>query len=109
MLVLSPYSGWGFPDAAVRQNMSYRNIISCARIRERQSWNRASSQLDILAPQAAPDLNSSLRGHVGIHPQVWEKCEELYEAGAFAEAVEKSFKVVRDQLRALTGGGICPS
>jgi len=60
-------------------------------------------QLDILAPQAAPDLNSSLRGHVGIHPQVWEKCEELYEAGAFAEAVEKSFKVVRDQLRALTG------
>ena len=59
-------------------------------------------QLDILAPQAAPDF-SSRRGHIGIHPQVWAKCEELYEAGAFAEAVEKSFKVVRDRLRALTG------
>jgi uncharacterized protein (TIGR02391 family) len=60
-------------------------------------------QLDILATPAVLDLNSSRRGHIGMHPQVWAKCEELYEAGAFAEAVEKSFKVVRDQMRALTG------
>lgn len=39
----------------------------------------------------------------GLHPQVKGKCETLYEAGEYAEAVEKSFKVVRDRLRVLTG------
>jgi hypothetical protein len=40
---------------------------------------------------------------IGGHPQVQAKCGALYAAGAFAEAVEKSFKVVRDRLRDLTG------
>lgn len=38
-----------------------------------------------------------------LHPNIYAKCHELYEAKAFAEAVEKGFKVVRDRLRALTG------
>lgn len=38
-----------------------------------------------------------------LHPHIYSKCRELYEKGAYAEAVEKSFKVVRDKLRKLTG------
>jgi uncharacterized protein (TIGR02391 family) len=60
-------------------------------------------QLEILAPPAAPESSGSRTAQIGIHPQIWAKCEDLYEAGALAEAVEKSFKIVRDQLRALTG------
>ena len=38
-----------------------------------------------------------------LHPEIVAKCRDLYEGGAYAEAVEKSFKLVRDRLRALTG------
>ena len=38
-----------------------------------------------------------------LHPTIYAKCHELYEKKAYAEAVEKSFKVVRDRLRKLTG------
>jgi uncharacterized protein (TIGR02391 family) len=38
-----------------------------------------------------------------LHPAIRQACLGLYEAGHLAEAVEKSFKVVRDRLRQLTG------
>jgi len=38
-----------------------------------------------------------------LHPEIYEKCRSLYEVGEYAQAVEKSFKIVRDNLRALTG------
>ena len=38
-----------------------------------------------------------------LHPEIFAKCRKLYEDGAYSEAVEKSFKVVRDRLRKLTG------
>jgi uncharacterized protein (TIGR02391 family) len=38
-----------------------------------------------------------------LHPAIYEKCHELYEKKAYAEAVEKGFKIVRDRLRKLTG------
>jgi uncharacterized protein (TIGR02391 family) len=38
-----------------------------------------------------------------LHPEIYAKCRGLYERGDYAEAVEKSFKLVRDKLRALTG------
>ena len=38
-----------------------------------------------------------------LHPDIYAKCHDLYDKKAFAEAVEKSFKVVRDRLRTLTG------
>ena len=38
-----------------------------------------------------------------VHPQIEEKCKKLFEDGNYPEAVEKSFKVVRDKLRELTG------
>jgi len=37
-----------------------------------------------------------------LHPDIYSKCCKLYEGGAYAEAVEKGFKIVRDRLRALT-------
>lgn len=39
----------------------------------------------------------------GIHPDILEKCIFLYKSGSLSEAVEKSFKVVKDRLRNLTG------
>ena len=38
-----------------------------------------------------------------IHPEIFTKCNSLYAKGVYPEAVEKSFKVVRDRLRSLTG------
>ena len=38
-----------------------------------------------------------------LHPDIIAKCSSLYNKGEYAEAVEKSFKTVRDTLRRLTG------
>jgi uncharacterized protein (TIGR02391 family) len=38
-----------------------------------------------------------------IHKDIKDKCLILYQSGSYAEAVEKSFKIVRDKLRELTG------
>lgn len=38
-----------------------------------------------------------------LHPEIISKCASLYDANAYPEAVEKSFKIVRDRLRTLTG------
>ncbi len=38
-----------------------------------------------------------------LHRDIYDKCHDLYEKNAYAEAVEKGFKVVRDRLRQLTG------
>jgi uncharacterized protein (TIGR02391 family) len=37
-----------------------------------------------------------------LHPAIYSGCRKLYASGDYAEAVEKSFKLVRDRLRALT-------
>lgn len=38
-----------------------------------------------------------------LHKDIYDKCHELYENRAYAEAAEKGFKIVRDKLRTLTG------
>lgn len=38
-----------------------------------------------------------------LHPKVYEECRSLFENSALGESVEKSFKIVRDRLRELTG------
>jgi uncharacterized protein (TIGR02391 family) len=50
------------------------------------------------AVRAAQDLPLAL-----LHTEVVEKCRKLFDSGHYPEAVEKSFRVVRDRLRALTG------
>ena len=42
-------------------------------------------------------------GLSALHPEIVAKCEALFQAATYPEAVEKGFKVVRDRLRALTG------
>jgi uncharacterized protein (TIGR02391 family) len=37
-----------------------------------------------------------------IHPIIVKKCRNLYEAEQYPEAVEKSFKIIKDKLRDLT-------
>lgn len=37
-----------------------------------------------------------------LHPDIFSKCQRLFESGEYPEAVEKGFKVVRDKLRSLT-------
>lgn len=50
-----------------------------------------------------PDPALLTAPNAAIHTVIWSKCGKLYENGAYAEAVEKSFRIVRDRLRALTG------
>ncbi|MDP2637542.1 MAG: TIGR02391 family protein [Candidatus Levybacteria bacterium] len=38
-----------------------------------------------------------------LHPEIFRKCQSLFEKAEYAEAVEKGFKIVRDKLRDLTG------
>jgi hypothetical protein len=38
-----------------------------------------------------------------LHPGMIPKCLQLYEDGHYGDAIERSFKIVRDRLRALTG------
>jgi uncharacterized protein (TIGR02391 family) len=47
--------------------------------------------------------NSASAPVFDLHPAIKEKCSGLYMSGHYAEAVEKSFKIVCDRLRSLTG------
>lgn len=49
-----------------------------------------------------PNLQTRLLDISLFHPAITSKCQHLFETGAYPEAVEKSFKVVRDRLRSLT-------
>ena len=39
----------------------------------------------------------------GLHPDILKGCKALLDAAAYPEAVERSFKIVRDRLRKLSG------
>lgn len=49
----------------------------------------------------APSL--ALVNFPNLHREIVLKCKKLFADGSYPEAVEKSFKVVRDRLRELTG------
>ncbi|MEE8295205.1 MAG: TIGR02391 family protein [Sphingomonadales bacterium] len=56
-----------------------------------------------IEPQATSETKpEAISMLAGLHPKIQEKCLQTFEAGAFAETVEKSFKIVRDKLRELT-------
>jgi uncharacterized protein (TIGR02391 family) len=52
-------------------------------------------------PLALPE-SEDVVGIKSLHPEIYSRCRTLYAGGDYAEAVEKSFKVVRDRLRSLT-------
>ena len=61
-------------------------------------WSEIQSINLVTLDSKALSTNLSL-----LHSDIFIKCQSLFEAGEYAEAVEKSFKVVRDKLRTLTG------
>jgi uncharacterized protein (TIGR02391 family) len=74
-----------------------------------RSLNKYRKQIVGLVKQATARMKAPAASHMAlgdldwIHPEIRKKCAKLYMARAHAEAVEKSFKVVRDKLRHLTG------
>lgn len=89
------YSGrGGTPDHVIQQQ--YQQDL----LEKKAVLESCIEQLQLLQPPAAPVAETK---YTSLHPQVRSKCEALYASGAFAEAVKKSFKVVRDRLRDLTG------
>ena len=79
----------------------------------RASMKRRISNLEslqerlVLIPEAKGVAKSEADEAQGIssllHPIIRKECVGLVESGYFGEAVEKSFKIVRDKLRTLTG------
>lgn len=63
--------------------------------------DRLGRAMTLTAPGKPPKGLAALSE--GIHPDILSKCAALYDTGAYAEAVEKGFKTVRDRLRKLTG------
>jgi len=63
-------------------------------------------ELEVFGDDPPHDLEES-RGatddFLHIHPEIRKKCYSLYTNKSYAEAVEKSFKIVKDRLRTLTG------
>ena len=67
-------------------------------LRELQSEPSTAEEVAV----SAPDDDALLRLD-DLHPRIVKGCAELYRTGHLAEAVEKSFKIVRARLRQLTG------
>lgn len=55
------------------------------------------------SPITSPSSKPLLTDLPVLHKEITTKCQGLFEAGEYPEAVEKGFKVVRDRLRDLTG------
>ena len=54
-------------------------------------------------PRDAESASPTATAVDSLHPEILSRCRKLFDSGEYAEAVEKSFKVVRDRLRVLTG------
>jgi len=59
-------------------------------------------QMEIKMTSRNKALQNSSNLLATLHPEIYKKCKDLYTKGAYPEAVEKSFKIVRDRLRKLT-------
>lgn len=60
-------------------------------------------QIEIKAKSSNKTKPNSATILTALHAEIYKKCNDLYTKGVYPEAVEKSFKVVRDRLRELTG------
>lgn len=76
------------------KNYLRRKLTSLESIRERLP----------LIPESKSIVSQEPLGFASLlHPLILKECESLVAGGYFGEAVEKSFKLVRDKLRVLTG------
>jgi uncharacterized protein (TIGR02391 family) len=73
-------------------------------INGRNGWRMFSEDGEVIANGASLDaIRAAQEFPVALlHREVIAKCRTLFSSGHYAEAVEKSFKVVRDRLRELT-------
>ena len=76
----------------------------------RESMQKAATFLEELENEEPPAVRepdteraAASLSFADLHPEVQKACAQLYDDGHLAEAVEKSFKVVRARLRTLTG------
>lgn len=65
--------------------------------------DRLIRRLEMKIKSDSKSISVTKRHLADLHPQIYSKCHELYEKNVYAEAIEKSFKVVRDRLRKITG------
>jgi uncharacterized protein (TIGR02391 family) len=82
--------------------MKYNGYYFKLKIKSPQ-FEEAISKYESLVSKKSDKVTASNKTLYGIHPEVESKCMSLYNSGAHAEAVEKSFKIVKDKLRILTG------
>ncbi|MCX6813133.1 MAG: TIGR02391 family protein [Candidatus Azambacteria bacterium] len=89
-VIINPY--WNNPRYETKSLQAYLSqaipIIE-NEILEKETKTSGSDELD--------------QNFYAIHPNIKSKCLSLYQKKEYAEAVEKSFKVVKDKLRVLTG------
>jgi uncharacterized protein (TIGR02391 family) len=79
----SPSSTFEYRKGAIRQGI--------------QKLESLVERLSLALPES-----EDATGMKSLHPEIYSRCHTLYAGGAYAEAVEKAFKVVRDRLRSLT-------
>lgn len=88
-------------------NPSDKVAVARARILKRIDALESIQERLILAAEASEGNAERDSGEffweLCIHPKVRERCLSLYKSSHFADAVEKSLKVVKDRLRELTG------
>lgn len=82
--------------------MKYNGYYFKLKIKSPQ-FEEAISKYESLVSKKSDKVTANNKSLYGIHPEVESKCMSLYNSGAHAEAVEKSFKIVKDKLRILTG------
>jgi uncharacterized protein (TIGR02391 family) len=85
----------GTPEHVIQQQHQQ------ALLQKKAVLESAIEQIQMLQPTVPRPAQQQVS--TGLHPHIESRCGALYASGAFAEAVEKSFKVVRDRLRDLTG------
>jgi uncharacterized protein (TIGR02391 family) len=74
-------------------------------INGQHGWRMFSEEGEAIAKGATLEAIQAAQGIpvALLHADVLSKCQKLFESGHYPEAVEKSFRLVRDRLRALTG------
>src|SRR5579872_4661120 len=65
----------------------------------KKTLRRFFQALEMINPIAG---GSTSLTQFALYPEIISKCASLYDSKAYPEAVEKSFKIVRDRLRTLT-------
>lgn len=95
--------GMCIPSHVYYQGVCHAGITVCESVTDFQGQaSRLLRQIRLKTARGTPVAlkKEDLRD---LHPQIFDKCQKLFEDGALAESVEKGFKVVRDRLRELTG------